>query len=281
MSIRRGLAASLLAGTMLIGTAGVALGHECVISSRSAQGDAGALHSGRWVRLSLADVYGFINEAVGGPALTASQIEWAVGESIEAGATRRMAGSFVVTRPSARARRTGTWPTARASITSKTWSARRSSASTSRRSSTDRSGSLGRPPSRSARRPPTCHHRRITKLGAADVLSVRHPRLPRPPRRHPRLVAGGSVALEPGLRQLPGPLLGFIFLPWVTLAYVLVFPGGVEGFDWVWLGLALLIDLSSWFGGGYTNRNRLPAAVRRAAPDGVTRRSRPGRGHLG
>lgn len=52
-------------------------------------------------------------------------------------------------------------------------------------------------------------------------------------------------------------LLGFIFLPWVTLAYVLVFPGGVEGFDWVWLGLALLIDLSSWFGGGYTNRSRI------------------------
>ena len=85
MSIRRGLAASLLASTLLIGTAGVALGHECVISSRSAQGDAGALHSGRWVRLSLADVYGFINLLVGGPALTPSQIDWAVAESIDQG----------------------------------------------------------------------------------------------------------------------------------------------------------------------------------------------------
>ena len=55
-------------------------------------------------------------------------------------------------------------------------------------------------------------------------------------------------------------LLGFIFLPWVTLAYVLVFPGGVEGFDWIWLGLALLLDLSSWFGGGYTNRSRISRA---------------------
>ena len=53
------------------------------------------------------------------------------------------------------------------------------------------------------------------------------------------------------------PLLGFIFVPWLTLAYVLVFPGGIEGFDWIWLGLALLIDLSSWFGGGYSNRGRM------------------------
>ncbi|HEY8199595.1 MAG TPA: hypothetical protein VIF44_07455 [Candidatus Limnocylindrales bacterium] len=85
MSIRRGLAASLLAVTMLAGTAGIALGHECVISSRSAQGDAGALHSGRWVRLGLADVFGFINGVVGGPALTSSQIAWAVGEAINQG----------------------------------------------------------------------------------------------------------------------------------------------------------------------------------------------------
>jgi hypothetical protein len=85
MSIRRGLAASLLAGTLLVGTAGVVLGHECVISSRSAQGDAGALHSGRWVNLGLADVFGFIHLVVGGPALTPSQIEWAVGEAIAEG----------------------------------------------------------------------------------------------------------------------------------------------------------------------------------------------------
>ncbi|MET1231663.1 MAG: hypothetical protein ABWY52_02285 [Candidatus Limnocylindrales bacterium] len=56
------------------------------------------------------------------------------------------------------------------------------------------------------------------------------------------------------------PLLGFIFLPWVTLAYVLVYPGGVEGFDWIWLGLALLIDVGSWFGGGWKNRGRMSGA---------------------
>ena len=45
-SIRRVVGSGLLAGTLLVSTAGVALAHECVISSRSDQGDTGALHSG-------------------------------------------------------------------------------------------------------------------------------------------------------------------------------------------------------------------------------------------
>ena len=53
------------------------------------------------------------------------------------------------------------------------------------------------------------------------------------------------------------PLLGFLFVPWTTLMYVLVFPGGVDGFDWVWLGLAFLADIFSYAGGGYTNRDRM------------------------
>jgi hypothetical protein len=52
-------------------------------------------------------------------------------------------------------------------------------------------------------------------------------------------------------------LLGFIFLPWLTLAYVLVAPGGIVGFDWIWLGLGLLIDIAQWSGGGYRHRHRL------------------------
>ncbi len=52
------------------------------------------------------------------------------------------------------------------------------------------------------------------------------------------------------------PLLGFIFAPWTTLGYVLVFPvAGV--FDYVILGLAILLDLSSWFG-GFRNRRSVP-----------------------
>jgi len=28
-------------------------------------------------------------------------------------------------------------------------------------------------------------------------------------------------------------ILGIIFLPWTALKYVMVFPGGIVGFDWV------------------------------------------------
>jgi hypothetical protein len=54
------------------------------------------------------------------------------------------------------------------------------------------------------------------------------------------------------------PFLGFLFLPWTTLMYVIVAPGGVTGFDWVWIGLMLLADIASYTGGAYGNRDRLP-----------------------
>ena len=54
------------------------------------------------------------------------------------------------------------------------------------------------------------------------------------------------------------PILGLIFLPWTTLMYMLVFPGGVVGFEWVWIGLAVIADIASYAGGGYGNRNRIP-----------------------
>jgi hypothetical protein len=53
------------------------------------------------------------------------------------------------------------------------------------------------------------------------------------------------------------PLLGFMFFPLTTLMYVAVYPGGVNGFDYVWLGLALVLDVGSWGGGAYSNRNRM------------------------
>ncbi len=52
------------------------------------------------------------------------------------------------------------------------------------------------------------------------------------------------------------PLLGFIFVPWTTMMYVLVFPGGVTGFDWLWLGLGLLADIAWW--SGAAARKRVP-----------------------
>jgi hypothetical protein len=53
------------------------------------------------------------------------------------------------------------------------------------------------------------------------------------------------------------PILGFIFIPWTTLMFVLVAPGGVEGFDWVWLGIALAGDLAMYGGGVFGNRDRV------------------------
>jgi hypothetical protein len=50
-------------------------------------------------------------------------------------------------------------------------------------------------------------------------------------------------------------ILGFIFLPWTTIFYVLVFPGGIVGFDWIWLGLGLLADISSYAGGAWRRKD--------------------------
>ena len=56
-------------------------------------------------------------------------------------------------------------------------------------------------------------------------------------------------------------LLGGIFLPWTTLAYLLVFPGGIVGYEWLVLGVGFVIDLAG-HGGGYRHRNRIPVYQR-------------------
>jgi hypothetical protein len=43
----------------------------------------------------------------------------------------------------------------------------------------------------------------------------------------------------------------------VTFVYVLIAPQGIQGLDWLWLGLALLADVGVWAAGGYLNRRRL------------------------
>ena len=51
------------------------------------------------------------------------------------------------------------------------------------------------------------------------------------------------------------PILGIIFLPWTTLFYVLVFPGGISGFDFLWLGFGVVADIASYTGGGWRRRD--------------------------
>jgi hypothetical protein len=56
------------------------------------------------------------------------------------------------------------------------------------------------------------------------------------------------------------PCLGFLFLPFTTLMYVFLIQGvgGIQGLDWLWLILAVVLDIASIGTAGYSNRDRLP-----------------------
>lgn len=61
------------------------------------------------------------------------------------------------------------------------------------------------------------------------------------------------------------PLLGVLFLPITALTYVLVYtPGvGVTGWSWLWVALAVLVDLGTHGAGARSGQRRM--ASRRAA----------------
>ncbi len=53
------------------------------------------------------------------------------------------------------------------------------------------------------------------------------------------------------------PLLGFFVLPWTTLAYAVMWSAGtneVTGFEWFIVGLAFILDVSSWSQSGKLDR---------------------------
>lgn len=50
------------------------------------------------------------------------------------------------------------------------------------------------------------------------------------------------------------PLIGLLFLPWTTLAYVFVAPAGISTFEWILLAFAVLADLGAWGGGSQARR---------------------------
>lgn len=58
------------------------------------------------------------------------------------------------------------------------------------------------------------------------------------------------------------PLLGILFLPLTTLAYILVSPSGsgVVGWGWLWIALAFLLDLGAH---GYPARHAAQTRNRR------------------
>jgi len=57
------------------------------------------------------------------------------------------------------------------------------------------------------------------------------------------------------------PCLGFLILPFTTLMYVFLIQGvgGIQGLDWLWLILAVILDIASIAGAGAANRDRIPA----------------------
>jgi hypothetical protein len=56
------------------------------------------------------------------------------------------------------------------------------------------------------------------------------------------------------------PLLGVIFLPFTTLMYVILWsPGiGLTTSDWIWLIMAVFIDIMHYSSTAYQNRNSIP-----------------------
>ena len=66
------------------------------------------------------------------------------------------------------------------------------------------------------------------------------------------------------------PLLGIILVPYTTIMYLLVWsPAGLSGFDWVWLGLGLILDIMKW-GQIARNREGIPGQQASAQPAATT-----------
>jgi hypothetical protein len=58
-------------------------------------------------------------------------------------------------------------------------------------------------------------------------------------------------------------LIGFVFLPWTTVAWALVYAPvrGVTGFGWVIVVFAFIVDMSTHFGSGKARRERRNATA--------------------
>ena len=54
------------------------------------------------------------------------------------------------------------------------------------------------------------------------------------------------------------PLLGIAFVPYTTIMYMLAWtPNGIEGWDWLWIGLGLFLDVAHW-GQSIEKRKQVP-----------------------
>ncbi len=66
------------------------------------------------------------------------------------------------------------------------------------------------------------------------------------------------------------PCLGFLILPFTTLMYLILLTNGatptITGIDWLWLILAVVVDLSSMAAAGAANRNKIPQGYPGSVP---------------
>jgi hypothetical protein len=70
------------------------------------------------------------------------------------------------------------------------------------------------------------------------------------------LIPAGRLHVNLAFNTWIWPLLGLIFLPWTTLMWVIVYgANGIVGFDWVWIGLALVADIVTYTSGAYKRKS--------------------------
>jgi hypothetical protein len=59
------------------------------------------------------------------------------------------------------------------------------------------------------------------------------------------------------------PALGFVFLPWTTIMYVLFWsPSGLPLLGWLFVILGVVADLGTYGGGAFGNRDRVQSYYR-------------------
>lgn len=47
-------------------------------------------------------------------------------------------------------------------------------------------------------------------------------------------------------------LVGWLLAPWTSLFFIGLYPGGIVGSEWLWLGMGFLADLATYFGGYFS-----------------------------
>jgi hypothetical protein len=76
--LRRTAATLALTTALVAAGAGAASAHECYITNRSDQGNAGASHSANWYTLQLEELYRSGHQFLGGDPLTDAQVSTAL-----------------------------------------------------------------------------------------------------------------------------------------------------------------------------------------------------------